>query len=164
MKHQDRSRSHYVKSTTRRSIPAMALIQLLQVRDFIFVAKTRAEKLGNHLRQTRQERGLSTRGLATKTGISHSTINRIEHGRLVKPRRDKLTKIANALELKLIDLYAHAGYLLPDELPRIDTYLAVKYRHVPAIARQELTALAAGLDRKHRPGLDAARIAPEGAN
>jgi transcriptional regulator with XRE-family HTH domain len=119
------------------------------------VTKTRAGKLGEHLLKTRLERGLSTRRLADQAGVSHSTIHRIEHGRFVTPRREVLTKVSIALGLNVADVYAHAGYLLPHELPHIDTYLAAKYGDLPSLARQELAALALSLAKKHSSGADA---------
>jgi len=121
-----------------------------------------AEKLGKHLRQRREELGISTHRLATKAGVTQPTVTRIEQGKFAAPRPDKLARIASALELRLADLYAHAGYLVPEELPGIETYLAARYGHLPESAREELATLARELTHKHEADGDASAIA-EGA-
>jgi transcriptional regulator with XRE-family HTH domain len=128
------------------------------------VTNKQAEKLGKHLRKRREELGLSTHRLATKAGVTQPTVIRIEQGKFAAPRPDKLARIAGVLELKLADLYAHAGYLVPDELPSIESYLVAKYGHLPESAREELAGLARELTEKHRARGDATAAIAEGAD
>jgi transcriptional regulator with XRE-family HTH domain len=120
------------------------------------VTNKQAEKLGKHLRKRREELGLSTHRLATKAGVTQPTVIRIEQGKFAAPRPDKLARIA--------DLYAHAGYLVPDELPSIESYLVAKYGHLPESAREELAGLARELTEKHRARGDATAAIAEGAD
>ena len=59
--------------------------------------------MGLRLRQLREQRGLSVRGLAVKAGVDWTAINRIELGK-VNPRLDTLEKLAKALGVGLRDL------------------------------------------------------------
>jgi transcriptional regulator with XRE-family HTH domain len=96
------------------------------------------KQLGSMLKQTRKAAGLSTRSLGTKAGVDDSTIVRLEQGQRGAPRPDILTKLAGALHLNLADVFALAGYAVPQELPTLPVYLRVKYRHLPQPARDEL--------------------------
>lgn len=122
-----------------------------------------AETLGKQIRKRRERLGLSTHRLAAKAGITQPTVIRIEQGKFAAPRPDKLARIAAVLELELADLYAHAGYLVPAELPEIETYLAAKYGHLPQSARDELTTLATALSAHHTAAADDGAAIVEGA-
>lgn len=141
--------SHYVKSTTKRCAGASTLIQLSQVGGILFVTYEQAEQLGEILRQRRRDLGLSTRQIAERSGVLQPTIVRLERGRFASPAPDKLAHIARALQLELADIYTHAGYIVPDQLPSIEHYLKVKYAHLPDAARNELIALASKLTDRH---------------
>ncbi len=123
-----------------------------------------AEQLGKHLRARREHLGLSTHRLAAKAGITQPTVIRIEQGKFASPRPDKLARLAGVLELKLADLYAHAGYLVPDELPDIESYLAAKYRHLPGQARKQLADLARDLTQQHATRSDDTRAVARGVS
>lgn len=56
------------------------------------------------LLEIRSEMGLSLSQLAKLSGISKSTLQRIEMGE-TSPTLDKMEKIANALGIKISDLY-----------------------------------------------------------
>ncbi len=64
------------------------------------------------LSELRLEKGMTQEELATATGISLRTIQRIELGQ-VKPRIYSLKKIAEALKVDFSDLY-HPGHHLPN--------------------------------------------------
>jgi len=102
------------------------------------VNQEQAKELGKLLRERRQELGLSTHQLGAQVGVRQSTILRVEHGRFASPRPAKLARIAEALDLSLADVYARAGYLVPDGLPSFKPYLAAKYRNLPETAVMEL--------------------------
>lgn len=96
------------------------------------------KQLGSLLKQKREAAGLSTRSLGAKAGVNDSTIVRLEQGLRDTPRPDVLTKLAGALHLNLADVFALAGYAIPEELPTLPAYLRTKYRHLPQPARDEL--------------------------
>jgi transcriptional regulator with XRE-family HTH domain len=98
------------------------------------------KQLGSLLKRQRLAAGLSTRALGAKAGVDDSTIVRLEQGLRDAPRPDILTKLAKALHISLADLFALAGYAVPQELPTLPTYLRIKYRHVPQPARDELVS------------------------
>src|ERR1700728_3078506 len=97
-----------------------------------------SEALGALLRQKREELGYSKNQLARAAGVRDSTVLRFEAGRFVAPRPDKLARFAQLLGLSLADLYAQAGYIVPDELPGFGAYLLAKYPDLPSAAITEL--------------------------
>lgn len=100
-----------------------------------------ARRFGHLLKRRRGELGLSTHDLGKLVGTRNSTIMRIEQGAFAAPRPDKLARIAEALHLSLADVYARAGYVVPDELPTFREYLATRYRELPDGAVGELSKL-----------------------
>jgi transcriptional regulator with XRE-family HTH domain len=118
----------------------------------------KVKQLGQYLRAQREARGLGSRELARLAGIPDSTIVRIEQGLIASPRPDKLARIAQALGLSLADVYAHADYAVPRDLPALQPYLRAKYRDLPAEAADAITAYAERLAKRH--GVDLAGPAP----
>ncbi len=96
------------------------------------------KELGKFVRQHRTTAGLSLRALAEAAGIDHSYIARIEHGETDAPSADKLLRIARALGVEAEDLYALAGYVMPEGLPEFRPYLRTKY---PDLSQKEVRAL-----------------------
>jgi transcriptional regulator with XRE-family HTH domain len=94
-----------------------------------------ARVLGNLLRAKRQELGFSTYQLAAAAGVNSSTVVRIELGQFAAPRPDKLAKFAKALGMNLGEIFAMAGYIVPEELPDLDIYLSTKY---PDLSKSDL--------------------------
>ncbi len=94
--------------------------------------------LGTLLRQKREALGYSKKRLATAAGVPDSTVIRLERGLFAAPRPDKLARFAQLLGLRLADLYAKAGYIVPDELPSFASYLPVRYPDLPEEALAEL--------------------------
>lgn len=86
-----------------------------------------AHDFGAYIRHTREANQLSIRGLATQAGIDDRCLAHIEHGDIHAPRPDTLRGLAVALHLSLADLFALAGYTIPQDLPCIETYLRTKY-------------------------------------
>ena len=97
-----------------------------------------SKALGALLRQKRQELGYSMTQLAHSAGVGDTTVMRIERGEFAAPRPDKLARLAGLLEIGLADLYAKAGYLVPEELPGLDPYLAAKYPNLSEDDRNKL--------------------------
>ena len=108
-----------------------------------------AKELGRHLRDRRNELGLSQRDLEKLTGIDNGTIARIEQGAFVAPAPDKLSRLAEGLKLSLADVFALADYAVPSDLPAFTGYLRTKYRDLPAPAVEELERTFARIAKRH---------------
>ena len=72
--------------------------------------------IGASLKDLRQQRGMSARGLAEQSGISAAMVSRIENG-LVSPSIGTLEALAEALEVPIVSLFReartdHADYTL----------------------------------------------------
>ncbi|WP_435137354.1 helix-turn-helix domain-containing protein [Pseudopelagicola sp. nBUS_19] len=63
--------------------------------------------IGSTLRELRQQRGQSARGLADQSGISAAMISRIENG-LVSPSIGTLAALSEALEVPIVSLFREA--------------------------------------------------------
>lgn len=111
--------------------------------------KDEATRFGTWLREQRQRAGLSTHELGERIGARNSTIIRLEQGAFAAPSPDKLARIAEALDLSLADVYGHAGYAVPDDLPGFHAYLPARYRELPQSAIAELTELFESLLERH---------------
>lgn len=92
-------------------------------------------RLEDVLRTAREATGLSIRRLAERAGLHHAGLARIELGEQ-RPTPDTLLALAQALELDESDLFALAGYRLPDRLPSFPAYLRAKYRMSDEAATQ----------------------------
>jgi len=97
--------------------------------------------LAQALRQFRKDAGLSLRDLAERSGINRGAISRLESGERVQPRAETLKRLAEALGIPTEDLYAAAGWKVPNELPSFTPYLRTKYGHLPADKLSELEAI-----------------------
>jgi transcriptional regulator with XRE-family HTH domain len=71
--------------------------------------------LGNWVRATRMEQGLSQRELATRAALSRSYVCDIERGRGAHPSVETLDKLAAALGAARVDLMKAAGLIDPVE-------------------------------------------------
>jgi transcriptional regulator with XRE-family HTH domain len=100
-----------------------------------------SQALGALLRQKRKELGYSTYQLAEAAHVDQSVVVRFEQGKFAAPRADKLARFAQLLGLSLSDVYAHAGYLVPNDLPNFDLYVSRKYPDLPSEARATLGQL-----------------------
>jgi transcriptional regulator with XRE-family HTH domain len=117
-----------------------------------------AKRFGRYLHRHRMAKSLSIRDLAELVGVNSGTITRLELGEIQAPAPDKLAAIAEALGLKLADVYAMAHYAVPRELPSMRPYLRSKYRALPASAADQLEAYAERLMKRH--GVDLSGPAP----
>jgi transcriptional regulator with XRE-family HTH domain len=86
-----------------------------------------ARQLGQLLRARREACGLSTHRLAAAAEMDQATVVRFEAGSIVAPRPDKLSRIAQVLGISGADVFALAGYTVPNDLPSLRTYLSAKY-------------------------------------
>lgn len=57
--------------------------------------------IGDNIRKIRIEKKISTIELATTSGLSRATIDKIEHSRLKDIKLSTLQKIANALDVDI---------------------------------------------------------------
>ena len=67
-----------------------------------------------------------------------ATIVRLEQGLFAAPRPDKLSRIADALDLSRADVFAFAEYVVPGDLPSFHPYLLSKYPDMPQGAIDDL--------------------------
>jgi transcriptional regulator with XRE-family HTH domain len=64
--------------------------------------------LGNAVRRRREELGLSLRDVADKTGVSASTLSRIENG-TGKPDADNIARLASWLDMPIERMMHHSS-------------------------------------------------------
>lgn len=69
--------------------------------------------LGTRLREIREIRGQSLRGLAASAGISAAYLQKLERGDVRQPSPGVLHKLAKALEVPYADLMELAGHIVP---------------------------------------------------
>lgn len=109
--------------------------------------------LGACIRQARERAGLSLRNVEAITGVSRSSIDRLERDALEHPNPGMLHRLAEALELNSDDLFAFVGYRPSGKLPSLAPYLRAKYRLPPEALAEANEALQDILDRYDRaPG------------
>lgn len=87
-------------------------------------------QFGDYIKNLREERRLSVRGLAAKAGISSGALSRLENGKR-SPQPETLKALATALAVPLSDMFAMAGYTVPYDLPSMSPYLRARYGHLP---------------------------------
>lgn len=87
--------------------------------------------LSTLIRTKREQLNLSNNHAARLAGISHATLLRIENGEVTQPTPAVLTRLATQLDLPLSDLYSAAGYVVPEQLPSIGSYLHIRYSKLP---------------------------------
>ncbi|ALN74820.1 MULTISPECIES: cupin domain-containing protein [unclassified Aureimonas] len=92
--------------------------------------------IGAAIRELRRRRQLTTRQLAVRSGISHSTISLLERDRL-SPSVDTLSAILEAMGSTLTGFFSEIGDRLPhspfyraDDLPEIGRSDGISYRMV----------------------------------
>jgi transcriptional regulator with XRE-family HTH domain len=96
--------------------------------------------LAEYLRTAREQAGISQRQLASRVGIHHSYLARLESGETANPAADLLQKIADVLEINSADLFAFIGVKPPEGLPELAPYLRAKY-HLDEVAARALAEL-----------------------
>lgn len=115
--------------------------------------------LADAIRAGRQAAGLSVRQLALQSGVTKSTISRLENGDLEATSPNVLVQLARALELRATDLFLLAGLAIPDDLPTLPAMLRAEY-DLPPEAIAEIQKSIERVARKYRKqGADAAKQA-----
>ena len=94
-------------------------------------------RLGEHVRQLRESKGLSVRGLAGQAKVDATWLSRVEHDIYSSPDPRSLWRVAQALDIDVEELYAAAGY--SSGLPGFAPYLRAKY-DLPEDAIDQLEA------------------------
>lgn len=91
-------------------------------------------QIGRHLRELRRRRQLSSRELAARAGVSHSTISLIERDRM-SPSIDTLGAVVDALGTTLVEFfsglrnaYSYSPVYRPDEFVEIGNPDEISYR------------------------------------
>lgn len=99
-------------------------------------------QLGELVRKTRESAGLSARKLEELSGLDHSFISKLEKSTYRNLSPDTLTTLSDSLGLPAADLFALAGYPVPDSLPSFGPYLRARYgEELPEGAQAALTEL-----------------------
>jgi transcriptional regulator with XRE-family HTH domain len=101
--------------------------------------RTKGARLGRTIREAREAKGLSTRQLGAEIGTTHSYIHKLEAGWFQAISPENIQALAKALNLDSQDLFALAGYRVPDGLPTLIPYMRTKYgEELPDEAVQEM--------------------------
>lgn len=70
-------------------------------------------EMGNRIKQLREEKGMTLEELGDKVGVGKSTVRKWETGMIANMKRDKISKLADALNVS-------PGYLMGWEVPEPD--------------------------------------------
>jgi transcriptional regulator with XRE-family HTH domain len=116
-----------------------------------------AMALADRIRQARETKGWSKRELARLTGFTHSFISKLEAGQIAGTAPGNLITLARVLEITPEDLYALAGYDVPDRLPTFGPYLRARYgEKLPEDAMKALSDMFDVLSSQYQPNDDEA--------
>jgi transcriptional regulator with XRE-family HTH domain len=110
----------------------------------------RPEKLGEYVRQKREEAGLSQRQLAQEASVSFSNISRLESGFHTSPTPGLLKNIADVLDVDLAELLGFIGIDVAGS-GSLNDYLRRDY-DLPDEGVQEAQRAIEQIARKYRPG------------
>ncbi|MEZ5341204.1 MAG: helix-turn-helix transcriptional regulator [Acidimicrobiales bacterium] len=113
-----------------------------------------AKKLGAVLRGARNNKGYSAVKLGELTDMNDATIIRLENGGIASPAPDKLTRIAEALDLRSADVFALADYTAPTDLPSMSPYLRTKYKDLPPEAAAKIENYTRKIAKQHGISID----------
>ena len=108
------------------------------------MSPTDLRRLGEFIRERRENLGISRRELARRAEIAD--VGRLEQGLIASPRTDTLQAIGTALGLSLSELVSLGE---PSELPGLMPYMRAKYADMPDAAIQEVAAYVEQLRAKH---------------
>ncbi|MEU4706747.1 helix-turn-helix transcriptional regulator [Nocardia salmonicida] len=92
---------------------------------------------------------LSSKEVAIRAQLDHSTYWRIETGMVHRPQAENIMAIARALDLSCTDLFALLGWLPSDELPSISPYLQTRYSELPTEAHQRIRGYLVALTEQY---------------
>src|SRR5664280_811379 len=89
------------------------------------------------VRQLREQKGMSVRGLAAAANVDSTWLSRVEHGIHLNPDPKALHRLAQVLDVETLELFQAADY--SDGLPGFAPYLRSKY-DLPPEAIDQLSA------------------------
>jgi transcriptional regulator with XRE-family HTH domain len=87
----------------------------------------KSSNVGRYLKQHREAKGLSLRGLAATAKVDAAWLSKVERGIYASPGPRELWRLAQALDVEPADLYLEAGYGDAHGLPGFTPYLRSKY-------------------------------------
>jgi transcriptional regulator with XRE-family HTH domain len=122
-----------------------------------------AKAFGAYVRNRRESFGISQTQLARLVETRDSTINRLEAGAISAPRPDKLTRIADYLNLDLADVFAMVGYAVPRQLPNCLPYLRAKFPELPQEAINEIEIHLRVVAQRHGVNIDQQEVKHDSA-
>ncbi len=79
--------------------------------------------LGEYVRARRLAQGMTLQDASDRSGVDRSYWSRLETGEYQTPNPRFLIAMARALDIESEDLYALAGYAVPNKLPEFVPYL-----------------------------------------
>ncbi len=115
-----------------------------------------ANRLGEFIKAERLKAGLSLRQLAEPSGMSYSTLYKIEEGKIEAPSSQSLQRLARHLGCDYEDLAWMAGFVPTESMPDLPVYLRNKYDDLSADEIKEMETFLGYLrqKRKHGEGRD----------
>jgi transcriptional regulator with XRE-family HTH domain len=88
---------------------------------------SQAARLGRLVAAARARKGLSLRAVAEMTGVPHLWLSRVEHGSYNQPAPERLTRLAELLDIDPERLDRVSAGHLSNSLPGVRTYFRSKY-------------------------------------
>lgn len=95
------------------------------------MSNQQAVRLGTLIARARQIKGLSYGQLSEKTGYATAWLLRLERGEYAEPAADRLTKLAELLDIAPETLDRAARFRVSGSLPEMQTYFRTKYSLTP---------------------------------
>lgn len=93
-----------------------------------------AETLGQYLRAVRKQNKLSMKNVTKETGITDSQLSHIECDVTQNPSHTALKKLALLYNIKLIELYQKAGYLMHED---INSYMESCFNGIEKLTQED---------------------------
>lgn len=90
------------------------------------MTQQQAQRLGRLIASARTKKQLSTRALATKTGLSLAWIGELEAGKYLDPASDRLARLAEALEIEPSRIDKQMKGAMAEGLPEPRVYFRAK--------------------------------------
>lgn len=110
------------------------------------MTEIQARQLGHVLSKARQKKGLSLRDVEDLTGIQYTWIARLEHGDFAAPASERLTRLAELLDIDPERIDRLTRGQVSAALPEVRTYLRTKYELSP----EQINEIEAVVERVRR--------------
>ena len=133
------------------------------------MTEDQARQLGRVIYRSRVSKGLSLRALEEATGISYSWITRLERGRFAAPAPERISLLAEVLDIAPERIDRLSRGRVSAALPSMRTYLRTKYDLTAAEIAKIERVVARTTEAHERRGSDERRdggsdIRPPGAD